>query len=96
MFFAIVSALLAALTAGVGGASIIDDDQIFSLRPQEDGDGPSIFVIVIMSWIIGSLECLTGISATILCCTMNPDYCSLCRINNQQVKNKKELKGLSD
>ena len=94
MFFAIVSALLGPLIAVVYGASFTDDYKILTLSPKEDGDGPAIFFLFIVSTIVGFLECVTGISAAILCYTMNPDFCRLCRINNQQVKNKKELKRL--
>ena len=92
LFFAIVSALLGAFIAGVYTAALKDDDHFFSLRPQDDDDGPAVVLLFVMSSIVGFLECVTGISAAILYCTMNLDYCSLCRINNQQVKNKKELK----
>ena len=96
MFFAIVSALLGAFMAGVYTAALEDDDHFFSLRSKPDSDGPDVIFIILTSCIVGPLECLTGISAVILYCTMNPDCCSLCRINNQQVKNIKELKCSSD
>ena len=93
--FAIISALLGPLIAVLYGAPSIDDYEIFTFDNDIDA-GPGLFFLLVMSSIVGFLECVTGISAVILYCKMNPDYCSLCRINNQQVKNKNELKGLSD
>ena len=91
MLFAIVSALLSAFIAGVYSAVLIDDDHFFDLRPQDEDDGPAVILIPLISLIVGSLQCVTGIFAIILYCTMDPDCCSSCRINNQQVKNIKEL-----
>ena len=91
MCFSIVSALLGPLIAFVHGAPSIDDYGIFTLDNDIDA-GPGLLLLLVTSSIVGFLECVTGISAAILCYTMNPDICTLCMTNNQQVKNKRELK----
>ena len=93
--FAIISVLLGPLIAVVYGAPLIDDYKIFGFYYDIDAVHAIVLLLAVSS-VVGFLECVTGICAVILCCKMNPDYCSLCRINNQQVKNKNELKGLSD
>lgn len=91
MVFAIISALLGALIFGLFTSQLTGNDVgVFTLRPHFSGNGPKeIYHLIITVIVIGLLEFATGISAAIFCCMLYADCCSPCRIQCQEVTNKK-------